>query len=383
MEAVGQLAAGVAHDFNNILTVIRGHVSLQLASSELKGANRTSLAQVLAASERASSLTRQLLSFSRRQVAQPRPIQLHQVIGQVSDMLRRLLGDHVGLEVACPDDLPAIVGDPGNVELVVMNLAVNARDAMPDGGSVRIGAAPANFTHHDCARFPDRRPGGFVRLSVSDTGCGMSPEVLVRVFEPFFTTKEIGKGTGLGLATVYGIIRQHEGWIEVKSQPGAGTTFDLFFPCSAGAIEELELPIYEPAEATGGTETILAVEDEPALRELVQVVLESAGYRVLLAENGQNALALFAEHADEIDLLITDMVMPGGINGRELAARLQTQKPGLRAVFTSGYSSDLMGDDAPHSNEIDFLQKPYDPDTLLRLVRACLGECEACAPAAA
>jgi CheY-like chemotaxis protein len=263
-----------------------------------------------------------------------------------------------------------------------MNLAVNARDAMPDGGSVRITAAPANFTPHDCARFPDRRPGGFVRLSVSDTGCGMSPEVLARVFEPFFTTKEIGKGTGLGLATVYGIIRQHEGWIELKSQVGVGTTFDLYFPCSACAIEEAEPPQEEPAAAVGGTETILAVEDEPALRELVQVVLESAGYRVLLAENGKNALALFETHGDEVDLLITDMVMPGGINGRELAARLQTQKPGLRAVFTSGYSSDLMGDDAPHANEIDFLQKPYDPDTLLRLVRACLGECEACAPAA-
>ena len=374
MEAIGQLAAGVAHDFNNILTVIRGHVSLQLAGSHLQEASRSSLAQVLAASERASSLTRQLLSFSRRQVAQPRAMQVHRVVGQVGDMLRRLLGDHVSLEVACPDDLPAIVGDPGNVELVLMNLAVNARDAMPDGGTVSIDASPVSFTQGDCARFPERRPGGFVRLSVSDTGCGMSPEVLARVFEPFFTTKEVGKGTGLGLATVYGIVRQHEGWIDVRSQQGIGSTFDVFFPCSACAPEELAEPEDEPPTATGGAETILAVEDEPALRELVQVVLESAGYRVLLAADGRSALALFEEHGDEIDLLLTDMVMPGGITGGELAAQLKTRKPGLPVVFTSGYSADLMGDSAPRADEIDFLQKPYDPDTLLRLVRACLGE---------
>ncbi len=379
MEAIGQLAAGVAHDFNNILTVIRGHISLQLASAQVQGAQRSSLAQVLAASERASSLTRQLLSFSRRQVAQPRAIRLHQVIGQVGDMLRRLLGETVALEVACPDDLPAVVGDPANVELILMNLAVNARDAMPEGGTVRIEPAAVHFTPADCAHFPERRTGGFVRLSVSDNGSGMTPEVLARVFEPFFTTKEIGKGTGLGLATVYGIVRQHEGWIEVRSQQGIGTTFDVFFPGSGCAHEESAAPEIEVATTIGGTETILAVEDEPDLRELVQVVLESAGYRVLLAENGPSALALFAEHEEEIDLLITDMVMPGGITGRELAADLQARKPGLRAVFTSGYSADLMGDDAPRSHEIDFLQKPYAPDTLLRMVRACLGESELCA----
>ena len=381
MEAIGQLAAGVAHDFNNILTVIRGHVSLQLAGSHLQDASRSSLAQVLAASERASSLTRQLLSFSRRQVAQPRAMELDRVIGQVGDMLRRLLGEQVALEVSCPADLPAIVGDPGNVELVLMNLAVNARDAMPDGGTVRIAAEPLNFTQTDCARFPERLPGGYVRLSVSDTGCGMSPEVLARVFEPFFTTKEIGKGTGLGLATVYGIVRQHSGWIEVRSQPGSGTTFDVYFPCSTSALEEPAEPDAEPQPeaALGGAETILAVEDEPALRELVQVVLESAGYRVLLAEDGRSALALFEEHCFEIDLLLTDMVMPGGMTGGELAAQLQTRKPGLPVVFTSGYSADLMGDTAPQPDEINFLQKPYDPDTLLRLVRASLGECEVCA----
>ena len=379
MEAIGQLAAGVAHDFNNILTVIRGHVSLQLAGSHLEGASRSSLAQVLAASERASSLTRQLLSFSRRQVAQPRAMQLDRVIGQVGDMLRRLLGDHVALEVACPGDLPAIVGDPGNIELVVMNLAVNARDAMPSGGTVRIDVAPVKISPADCARFPDRRAGGYVRLSVADTGCGMSPETLMRVFEPFFTTKEVGKGTGLGLATVYGIVRQHEGWIDVKSQPGVGTTFDVFFPCTACAPEEPSIPEAELPAAIGGTETILIAEDEPALRELVQAVLEDAGYRVLLAEDGRSALTLFAKHADEIDLLITDMMMPGGISGRELAAQLKEQRSDLRVIFTSGYSADLMGDTAPRANEIHFLQKPYDPDTLLRLVRACIGELAACA----
>ena len=375
MEAIGQLAAGVAHDFNNILTVIRGHVSLQLAGTHLQGANRHSLAQVLAASERASALTRQLLSFSRRQVAQPRAMQLPRVIEQVGDMLQRLLGEHVALEVACPDDLPGIVGDAGNVELVLMNLAVNARDAMPQGGTVRIHAAAVNFTRKECTHFPERRSGSFVRLSVSDTGCGMSPEVLARVFEPFFTTKEVGKGTGLGLATVYGIARQHDGWIEVQSEPGVGTTFDVFFPTRASAAEEPTALEAELQPATGGTETILAAEDEPDLRELVQVVLESAGYRVLLAANGPEALALFAAHRGEVDLLITDMMMPGGVSGRELAAQLQAQQPGLHVVFTSGYSSDLMSESAAHTSKLDFLQKPYDPDALLRVVRSSLGAC--------
>ncbi|MGB8166015.1 MAG: response regulator [Chthoniobacteraceae bacterium] len=375
MEAIGQLAAGVAHDFNNILTVIRGHVSLQLAGTHLQGSHRASLAQVLAASERASSLTRQLLSFSRRQVAQPRALQLHQVIEQVADMLRRLLGEHVALEVACAADLPAIIGDAGNVELVLMNLAVNARDAMPGGGTLRIEASPVNFGRSECAGFPERRRGRFMRLSVSDTGCGMPPEVLARVFEPFFTTKEVGKGTGLGLATVYGIARQHDGWIEVKSEPGLGTTFDVLFPCSTGAIEEPAAPEIESQPTIGGTETILAAEDEPDLRELVQVVLESAGYRVLLAASGPEALALFEEHRGEVDLLITDMMMPGGITGRDLATQLQARQPDLRVVFTSGYSSDLMGESAPSADEINFLQKPYDPDTLLRVVRTSLSAC--------
>jgi CheY-like chemotaxis protein len=306
-------------------------------------------------------------------------MQLHRVIEQIGDMLGRLLGDHVALVVACPDDLPAIFGDPSNVEMVVMNLAVNARDAMPNGGTVTIDAAAEIFAQKDCIRYPERRPGSFVRLTVSDTGCGMSPEVLSRVFEPFFTTKEVGKGTGLGLATVYGIARQHEGWIEVRSQVGVGTEFDVYFPCSAAAVIEPETLKVEVPAATGGTETILAAEDEPALRELVQAVLEDAGYRVLLAEDGKSAVQLFEEHADEIDLLLTDMMMPGGMTGRELAEQLQNRKPGLRVIFSSGYSADLMGDTALRSDEIHFLQKPYDPDTMLRLVRACFGESAVCA----
>ena len=378
MEAFGQLAAGVAHDFNNILTVIRGHVSLQLASSQLQGTQRTSLSQVLAASERASSLTRQLLSFTRRQVTRPRPMRLNGVLEDLGGMVQRVLGEQVTLEINCPPDLPAIHGDPGAIEVVVMNLATNARDAMPEGGTLRIDATPVTLTQEECGRHPESRAGDFVRLSVTDTGCGMSPEVLARVFEPFFTTKEVGKGTGLGLAAVYGVVRQHESWIEAKSEPGRGSTFDVFFPRSEEPVEVPAALEIDQSVPLGGNETILAVEDEPALRDLVQFILESAGYHVMMAEDGRSALKLFEEHSDEVDLLLTDMIMPGGITGRDLAAQLREQKPGLRVVFTSGYSAELMGD-SPQSNVIDFLQKPYEPDTLLRFVRTSLNDCAACA----
>jgi PAS domain S-box-containing protein len=378
MEAIGQLAAGVAHDFNNILTVIRGHVGLQLANAQIQGSQRSSLAQVLAASERASALTRQLLSFSRRQVAKPRAMQMERVIASVTDMLRRLVGENVSLQVAGMDALPAVVGDAGNVELILMNLVVNARDAMPGGGVVSISATPVDLSAADCRSFPERRSGRFVRLTVSDTGCGMKPEVLAHIFEPFFTTKDVGKGTGLGLATVYGIARQHQGWIEVRSQVGIGTDIHVYLPCSDQPVQEV---IPDPAVVEvppRGTETILAAEDEPALRELVQAVLEDAGYKVLVAEDGRSALNLFEQNADEVDLLLTDMMMPGGISGWDLAEKLHERRPNLRVVFMSGYSADLMGNSAPAGGAIQFLQKPYDPKSLLSLVRESFHE-ELCA----
>ncbi len=371
MESIGQLAAGIAHDFNNLLTVIQGHTALLTVKEDGADAeNLQSLKEISEAAERAANLTRQLLTFSRRQVMQPKALDLNETVGHVAKMLRRLLGEHIDLQMQCASHLPAIHADTGMMEQIIINIAVNARDAMPRGGQLIISTAAVEITEADLVRVTDARPGPAVCLSITDIGCGMDAVTLAKIFEPFFTTKEVGKGTGLGLSTVYGIVKQHQGWIEVESQVGKGSTFKVFFP----ALQTPALKVAEPApkpKTAGGKEMILVVEDEAPLRKLTEHVLRHYGYRVVSAESGVDALKVWQEQKNEINLLLTDMMMPDGISGRELADRLMAEKPKLKVVYTSGYSEELLGKDMM-GEDIHFLPKPYNPATLAKAVRDCL-----------
>ena len=372
MEAIGQLAGGVAHDFNNILTVIHGHSSL-LQSSELDESAMRSAQQITQAAERAAALTRQLLTFSRRQLIQPKKLDMNKIVNNMTDLLARLLGEDVMLQISY-SLLPAMVeADVGMMEQVLLNLAVNARDAMPKGGqlAVRISIMDVNEAH--VQHHPEARVGRFVSVSKSDTGCGIPPENLQRIFEPFFTTKEVGKGTGLGLATVYGIVKQHQGWIEVESTMGRGTTFRIFIPYAGSAEAEAERPTTQ-ITVRGGNETILLVEDEKPVRELVSRVLQKYGYKIVQAGNGAEAIQIWNEHKDEIALLFTDLVMPDNMNGRELAEKLKAERPALKVIFTSGYSADIVGKDFKLEPELNFLQKPYQPQALALTIRRCLDD---------
>ena len=370
MEAIGQLAGGVAHDFNNILTVIHGHASL-LGASDLNETAARSARQITLAAERAAALTRQLLAFSRRQLIQPKRLDLNKTVGNMSDMLGRLLGEDVALQLHYSLAPATVEADAGMMEQVLLNLAVNARDAMPRGGQLAIRLAIVDVDEAHVQRQPEARTGRFVCVSKSDTGCGIPAENLPRIFEPFFTTKEIGKGTGLGLATVYGIVQQHQGWIEVESAVGKGTTFRVYIPF----VRELEAETdNDPANVTvrGGSETILLVEDERPVRELVANLLENHGYEVWQAASGNDALGVWQAHKKNISLLLTDLVMPGNMNGHELAEKLRADQPGLKVIFTSGYSADIVGKNFKLEPDLNFLQKPYQPQTLALTVRRCL-----------
>lgn len=372
MESVGQLAAGVAHDFNNMLTIIQGHSGMLLAKSAQNPELLDSAQAIYFASERAANLTRQLLMFSRKNVMQPKPVDLREVVTHLSKMLQRLLGETVSLEFSPPTELPLIYADVGMLEQVIMNLAVNARDAMPRGGKLSISTDAMELDTIYAHTHPEGRPGRFVCLRVIDTGCGMDSQTLSRIFEPFFTTKEVGKGTGLGLATVYGIVKQHEGWIQVVSQPGQGTTFSIFFPATAERVETKSADIALEGELRGGKETILIVEDEPVLRDMTQTILQGCGYRTLEAASGREAFQVWEQHRESIDLVLTDMVMPEGVSGMELAERLVAAKPGLRIIFASGYSMDDLDTAFVRDGHAVFLQKPYTHLTLARTVRKCL-----------
>lgn len=371
MEAVGQLAAGIAHDFNNLLSVIRSYSGILLDRAHLDKDSRDAVREMDSAAERAANLTRQLLTFSRRQIIQPEYIDLNDVVGQVSKLLWRVLGETVQLDIQTTGKLPDVLADRGMMEQIILNLAVNARDAMPEGGRVLIQSAGVTFSEEDALHNPTIRAGHFVSLSVTDNGCGIAPEILPRVFEPFFTTKEVGKGTGLGLATVYGILRQHEGWIEVESEPGRGSTFTMYLPERVKPAEQVAQEAM-PCEVSEGLETILVVEDEEALRDVAQLALETYGYRVFLAGSGVDALKDWPSYASKVDLLLTDMVMPGGVSGRELARRLQGDKPSLKVIHTSGYSLELSGADGVLEEGLTFLPKPYTTAKLAAIVRHCL-----------
>jgi CheY-like chemotaxis protein len=330
-----------------------------------------SLLQVEQAVERATNLTRQLLAFSRKQIMQPQPLDLKEVVAQLAKMLRRILGEDITLHLGGPQDPAVAYADRSMIEQVMMNLAVNARDAMPKGGRLTVETATVAVGEEMARKNPNARPGTFISLTVTDTGCGIAPEIMPHLFEPFFTTKEVGKGTGLGLATVYGIVKQHGGWVEVSSEPNRGARFRVFLPQSDKPVAAAA-PTACPEKPPRGHETILVVEDEPALRDVARDVLLSYGYRVYTACSGLDALGLWSHHAAEIDLLLTDMIMPDGLTGRDLAARLEAQKKGLKVIFMSGYSLELVSQQGFLSEGIFFLQKPYSPDQLARMIRDCL-----------
>lgn len=372
MEAVGQLAGGVAHDFNNLLTVIRGYLCLVLGDEKLAAKFKEPLQQVDAAAQRAANLTRQLLTFSRKQLVQREALDLNEVITHITRMLHRLLGEDVSLQIETTPELPHIFADRAMMEQVLVNLAVNARDAMPNGGRLRIETRRDEILSGPIAPDSEARPGRFVCLTVADTGTGIAAEVMTHLFEPFFTTKAVGKGTGLGLATVYGIVKQHDGWIEVTSEPGHGARFKIYLPEHRPAAPARTTTGTAPARPQGGSETIFLVEDEPALRGVAAKVLRNYGYHVITAASGAEALQTWPSHADQVDLLLTDMVMPDGVSGGELAQRLRAAKPELKVLFSSGYSTDLVGRNAYLQDGKNFLPKPYNPDKLAHTVRRCL-----------
>jgi CheY-like chemotaxis protein len=326
---------------------------------------------VLAAVLSGAELTRQLLFFSDKQVLRPESISLNEVAGRMTSMLARLIGENIRLESRYGTDLPMVQGDAGMLDRVVMNLLVNARDAMPDGGALKIDTEAIAFGEDESKEKPERRSGRFVRLRVRDSGSGIAPEHLPKIFEPFFTTKETGKGTGLGLATVYGIVKQHQGWIEVASEPRKGTTFDVFFPAAeAPPVKSSPPPV--AVAAGGGARTILFVEDEESIRVLARRMMEKAGYQVLEAVSGKTARDLWKAQASEIDLLLADFVLPDGIRGDELARQFRQEKPDLKIIVTSGYSPETVGANPAAMEDTIFLQKPFAMRVLLETIDSCL-----------
>jgi CheY-like chemotaxis protein len=356
-----------------MLTIIQGHAGMLMARPNIAPQALDSAQAVFFAAERAASLTRQLLMFSRKNVMQIKPLDLRELVSNMCKMLRRLIGETVTLEFTPPAAFPLVKGDSGMIEQVVMNLCVNARDAMERGGTLTISLSAIEVAEDFVQTHPEARPGPHVCLHVSDTGCGMDTYLIGRIFEPFFTTKEVGKGTGLGLATVYGIVKQHEGWVEVTSKPGLGTTFEVFLPASSEIAKPASEAAAPTTPITGGQETLLIVEDEPVLREMAQLILEECGYKVFAAANGREALALWECHGNSVDLLFTDMVMPEGVSGVELANKLLAQRSQLRIVFASGYTvDDISTDFLARKNDARFLQKPYTRTALARAVREAI-----------
>jgi two-component system cell cycle sensor histidine kinase/response regulator CckA len=385
MEAVGQLASGVAHDFNNILGIIQMQSDLLKAEGNLNPAQMGFASEIGEASQRAAGLTRQLLLFSRKGKMEARELDLNQSINDMTKMLRRTLGGNVELQFKFSMQPLFVNADAGMMDQVLMNLSVNARDAMPNGGKIIVETSTVEFDESIKDQYAQARPGSFVCLSVSDTGSGIPPEILPKIFEPFFTTKEVGKGTGLGLATVFGIVQQHNGWIHVYSEVGSGTTFRIYLPRLARISDQkFVAPLTE--QAPGGKETILIVEDEPKLRASVINILSRLGYNILEAHDGINALEVWKKHRDQvhfaqkvwkqhrdgIHLLLTDMVMPGGMTGKDLGEQLLKENPGLKVLYVSGYSTEVAGKGFLLEEGVNFLSKPFQAQKLAQTIRKIL-----------
>jgi two-component system, cell cycle sensor histidine kinase and response regulator CckA len=371
MDSLGQLAAGVAHDINNVLTIIQGHAGILLGSAPTDSVIAKSASQISAASERAAGFIRHLLAFSRKQIYRTKILDLNDVLHNLETLLPRMLGSHITLETHCVSHLPHIAADTALVEQIIMNLAINARDAMPKGGKLVIETSEVSLDAVSIRHHPEGRAGHFVCLTVADTGCGIEPGLIRRIFEPFFTTKDVGKGTGLGLATVYAVVKQHHGWIEVQSEVGAGATFKIYLPASDQGFADPVTPSTQSQTVRGGKETILVAEDESALLDLMQHVLSQYQYKILTAASGTDALRVWDQHQGHIDLLLTDVIMPGGMTGRELATELKKRKPDLKVIFTSGFNSAMAGKDWGNGDTV-FLAKPYLPDAAAKLIRNTL-----------
>ena len=369
MDSLGQLAAGVAHDINNILTIIQGHAGLLLNAATPDSDAAKSASQIAAASERAAGFIRHLLAFSRKQIYRTKILDLNAILQNLETLLPRMLGTHITLETRYGSQLPHIAADTALVEQIVMNLAINSRDAMPKGGKLLLETLAVDLDSISARRHPEGRAGRFVCLIVTDTGCGMEPGLIRRIFEPFFTTKEMGKGTGLGLATVYAVVKQHHGWIEVQSEVGVGSAFKIYLPASDQAAAVPATPVLKRESVQGGKETILLAEDEVALLELMRHVLGQYQYKILAASSGNEALHIWEQHKGQIDLLLTDIIMPGGMTGRELATELKKKKPELKVILTSGFNSAMAGKDW---GDTVFLPKPYLPETAAKLIRSTL-----------
>jgi PAS domain S-box-containing protein len=375
MEALGRLAGGIAHDFNNLLTAISGNLECVELDLEVGSPVRRFLHEASRASQSAASLVRQLLSFSRRQLVEPRVIDLGEVIESLRSMLARVIGEHIVLKCSSPSDLWPVKLDPGQFEQISINLAVNARDAMASGGTLSIETDNIDFGQHVCSKHVHGKNGAFVSLRVTDTGCGMTDEVKEHLFEPFFTTKPIGRGTGLGLATTFGIVEQAGGCIQVQSEPGQGTTFEIYLPRAPELVYTAKLAAATPLDLVpSGGETILLVEDDANVRNVAMLILKRLGYQVLVAPNGHEALALMRERSPTdlgVDLLLTDVVMPG-MNGRELADRLRVMCPSLHVLYSSGYTDDVIVDLENVQERLNFISKPYSIAALGRKIREVL-----------
>lgn len=370
MEAIGQLAGGVAHDFNNILTVIMGYCNLLNMKSNLNGAEKDALEHINNAAEKAAQLTRGLLAFSRKQVMDPKPLNLNDVAQQVQKFLVRIIGEDIKLKAVYNDAILMVLADAGQIEQVLMNLAANARDAMPEGGELTIETGLQQIDDLFIEHHGWGKPGNYALISVSDNGCGMDEETRNRIFEPFFTTKEVGKGTGLGMAIVHGIVSQHNGFVYVYSELGKGSVFKIFLPLiDKEKISEVERREEKPPK--GGTETILVVEDDPSVRKVVEDVLLNSGYEIITAEDGQQAVEIFSENRSRIKLILMDMVMPKK-SGLEAYKEIRLLLTNIRVLFTSGYTADFIKSQGELGKEAELIMKPVKPHDLLRKVREML-----------
>jgi PAS domain S-box-containing protein len=369
MEAVGNLAGGIAHDFNNLLTAIIGYSELSLRQLDENGPLGHNIIEIKKAADRAASLTRQLLAFSRKQVLQPKVIDLNTVIADIDAMLQRIIGEDIHLANRPDKALKRVIADPGQITHIMLNLAVNARDAMPGGGRLIIETHNVTLDETYCREHPYAKPGKYARITVSDNGTGMDHETKAHVFEPFFTTKEVGKGTGLGLAMVYGIVKQHNGLIEIYSEVGEGTAFKIYFPNVEHTTEEECVPVQ--ANARGGIETILVGEDEELLRRLAQEVLEGLGYTVMLASNGKEAVALYTEHHESIDAVMLDVMMPH-MGGREAYEQIRLLSKDVPVIFMTGYSAEMAQSKFTEDIAASLILKPYNVEELGLMLREVL-----------